>query len=196
MAPERPAEDLDGDMTVILLRLLREADWYVDRDRLAAHSCLDRASALLESERSRSAHSRAVRLPLGEKPLAPWQVRRVTAYVSENLAGVFGIHELAQLTRLEARGFLSAFRATFGISVQDYISIRRMNLACILLLTTDQSLQQVALACGLPDQDFSEIFAHLFGEPPDAWRRARQSILARGGWVGAQNGPGRCDKAF
>src|SRR5206468_2737666 len=98
-----PNEGLDGDIAAILIKLLRDAGRYVGRDSFAAHACLDRASALLESERSRVTHHSA-QLQRGERRplLAPWQVKRVTAYVSEHLDTPIRLYELAQLTRLTA----------------------------------------------------------------------------------------------
>jgi AraC family transcriptional regulator len=176
-----PSEGLDGDIALILIKLLREASRYIGRDSLATHACLDRASALLESERSRAAHHTA-ELQLGSRKglLAPWQVNRVTAHVSENLDAPIRLYELAQLTRLTASYFSRAFKTTFGMAPQDYVALRRMNLACILMLTTNQPLCQVALACGLSDQaQFSKVFSRTFGQPPGAWRRERRGFVAR-----------------
>ena len=175
------SDGLDGDIATILLKLLHDAGRYVERDRCAAHACLDRASALLESERSRAAHHSA-ELQLGERRplLAPWQVKRVTTYVSEHLDAPIKLYELALLTRLTASYFSRAFKLSFGMAPQEYIALRRMNLACILMLTTDQPLCQVALACGLSDQaQFSKVFSRVFGQPPGAWRRDRRGFIAR-----------------
>jgi AraC-like DNA-binding protein len=176
-----PSERLDGGIAVILLKILREAGQAVERDSLTARACLDRASALLESERSRVEFSSVeTSLRAGRQLLAPWQVKRVTAYVHQNIGRPIRIYELARLARLTASYFSRAFKATLGMSPKDYISMRRMNLACILMLTTDDPLCQVALACGLSDQaQFTRIFSRIFGCPPGAWRRERRGFIAR-----------------
>jgi AraC-like DNA-binding protein len=175
------SERLDGAIADVLLRLLREANQHVDRDRSAAKAILDRASALVEGERSRVEHSASdVPRAAVRNRLAPWQVKRVTAYIAENLGGPIRVPELAQLVRLSGSHFCRAFKDTFGVSPRDYLSARRLNLACVLLLTTDQSLCDVALACGLSDQShFSRLFSRAFGVPPGAWRRARRGFVAR-----------------
>jgi AraC-like DNA-binding protein len=112
--------------------------------------------------------------------LAPWQVKRVIAYVNANIGGPIRIYEMAQQTRLTASYFSRAFKETLGMAPQDYVSMRRMNLACILMLTTDEPLCQVALACGLSDQaQFTRVFSRIFGCPPGAWRRERRGFIAR-----------------
>jgi AraC-like DNA-binding protein len=175
------SEVLDGGIAVILLKLLHDAGQAVDRDSFAARACLDRASALLEGERSRMEFNSAEpSLRAGRQLLASWQVKRVVAYVNEHISGPIRIYELADLTRLSASYFSRAFKATFGMAPQDYVSMRRMNLACILMLTTDEPLCQVALACGLSDQaQFTKVFSRVFGSPPGAWRRERRGFIAR-----------------
>ena len=177
----QPSEGLDGEVAAILLRLLGDASHFVDRDACAAHACLDRASALLESERSRAARRSAVLL-LGERRpfLAPWQVARVTAYLSDYIDSPIELTELARLTRLTANQFSAAFKVSFGMSVQDYIDLRRMNLACIMMLTTDRPLCQIVKACGLLDQaEFSRLFKQTFGQAPKTWRGQRRGLTAR-----------------
>ena len=40
------------------------------------------------------------------------------------------------------------------------------------MLTTDEPLSQIALACGLCDQShFTRVFRRIVGESPNAWRR-------------------------
>lgn len=176
-----PSEGLDGDIAAILIRLIRDAGAYAGRDTLATRACLDRASALLEGERCRAAHQTAERR-LGSRPvhLASWQVSRVTAYVSERLDAPIRLDELAELAHLPTTAFAQAFKATFAMGAQDYVALRRMNLACILMLTTDQPLRDIARACGQVDLDqFSTLFARTFGSPPDAWRRERRGFVAR-----------------
>ena len=144
-------------------------------------ACLDRATALIESERSRIEYSfLSLGAPGGRQLLAPWQVKRFTTYVTENLDRPIRIYELAQVARLTSSYFSRAFKATFGMPVQDYIAIRRMNLACVLMLTTNDSLCQIALTCGLSDQaQFSRVFSKMFGQPPGVWRRDRRGAVAR-----------------
>ena len=57
-----------------------------------------------------------------------------------------------------------------------YIVRLRLELAQRLMLTTEDSLSQIALACGLADQaHLSKLFGRLVGETPSAWRRRNLS---------------------
>ena len=176
-----PTQSLDGGVAEALLALLRDAHGHFDRDPFTARACLDRASALLESERSRTSCSLSLSVGLeSQSLLAPWQVRRFTAFVSDNLDRPIRVHELGRLVRLSSSYFSRAFKASFGMAPQQYISARRMNLACVLMLTTDRSLCQIALTCGFSDQaHFSRKFSRMFGRPPGGWRRDHRGAVTR-----------------
>ena len=158
----------------ILLRLLTEAAASVDADRFNAKSCLDRARALLENERS----PRRPCPGAAQQALAPWQVKRVSDYVEENLSSPIRIVDLARVTRLTPGYFSRAFKGSFGVPPHLYLVNRRMELAQHLMLTTDDPLSQIALACGLSDQaHFSRMFGRVHGVSPGAWRRDRRGSV-------------------
>ena len=167
---------LDGSLATILQRLLHEAGAALERDGVAARACLDRAWALLESELSR-VETRSVELSLGAGPerLAPWQARRALDYVNEMIGGPIATRDLAKLTRMSAACFSRAFASTFGMPPQEFIAMRRMNLACVLMLTTEDPLDRVALACGLSSEaQLAALFSPMFGCAPESWRWARR----------------------
>jgi AraC family transcriptional regulator len=87
--------------------------------------------------------------------LAPWQLRKIDRYLKENLA-----HSL----RLRS------------VTPHLHIVKLRLELAQSLMLTTDDPLCGIALACGLADQaHLTKLFRRHFGETPAAWRRRRFS---------------------
>jgi len=106
--------------------------------------------------------------------LAPWQLRRVRALIEVRLSGTISNQQLADCARLSPCHFARAFRVSTGASPREYIIRRRVERAQELMLSTDATLTQIALACGLADQShLSRIFARNVGETPRAWRRAR-----------------------
>ncbi len=171
---------LDADNAGILLRLLQETSRLVDRDACAARAHLDRASALLESERSRAEHHCAeFNLGKQRQVLASWQVRRVAAYVSAHIDAPIRLADLAALACLTNSTFSKAFKQSFGVSVRGFIELRRLNLACIMMLTTDRPLCQIAPSCGFgAHADFSRLFSRNFGQTPRAWREQRRGFVA------------------
>ena len=149
-----------------LLRALNET---LHGERDSAAECLQRAGAMLEAE-SRAAAAP----PAARQGLAPWQLRRVLAYVEANLDKTVRNKDLAVVARLSAFHFNVAFRNSVGDSPHEYIIRRRMERAQGLMLSTDAPLSEIALECGLSDQaHFTRLFRRVAGESPAAWRRAR-----------------------
>jgi AraC-like DNA-binding protein len=106
--------------------------------------------------------------------LAPWQVRKVTVHVETHLDRSLRSSELATVVRLSPCHFSRAFRNSFGCSPLEYVTLRRVEQAQGLMLSTDAPLSQIALDCGMADQaHFSRMFRRYVGESPRAWRRAR-----------------------
>jgi AraC family transcriptional regulator len=106
--------------------------------------------------------------------LAPWQIRKVSAYIDTYLDSTISTADLAGLVRLSLFHFCRAFRASFGKSPHTYVMRRRVERAQGMMLRTRLSLAQIAIECGLADQaHLSKSFRRFVGESPGAWRRAR-----------------------
>jgi AraC family transcriptional regulator len=106
--------------------------------------------------------------------LAPWQIRKVSAYIEAQLDSTISTADLAGLVKLSLFHFCRAFRASFGESPHTYVMRRRVERAQGMMLRTRLSLAQIAIECGLADQaHLSKSFRRFVGESPGAWRRAR-----------------------
>jgi AraC family transcriptional regulator len=140
-------------------------------ERSNAAACLQRANAMLKGleDTPPTPSDRGAR-----QGLAPWQVRRVLAHIDANLSMPIRNNDLAAVARLSTFHFNVAFRNSVGDSPHEYIIRRRMERAQGLMLSTDQSLSEIAAECGLADQaHFTRLFRRFVGESPAAWRRAR-----------------------
>jgi AraC family transcriptional regulator len=149
-------------------------------ERESAEASLQRASAILRFSPSHAASKDAIEEPakLPIEPirggLAPWRIRRVTVHIETNLDSAVRTKDLAALVELSAFHFCRAFRDSFGDSPHAYVTRRRIERAQGLMLTTNNSLSQIAMDCGLADQaHFNRLFRRFVGESPGAWRRAR-----------------------
>jgi AraC family transcriptional regulator len=106
--------------------------------------------------------------------LAPWQIRKVSAYIETRLDSTIGTVDLAGLVKLSVFHFCRAFRASFGESPHTYVMRRRVERAQGMMLRTSSSLAQIAIECGLADQaHLNKSFRRFVGQSPGAWRRAR-----------------------
>ncbi|AYV47679.1 AraC family transcriptional regulator [Caulobacter flavus] len=122
----------------------------------------------------------ALRMVGGEPPpsihrggLAPWQVNRLKAHIEARLEAPLRLKEAAGLIGVSCSHFSRAFKKAFGQSFSRYVIALRLERARQLLTETDQSISDIALACGLSDQPhLTRLFHRSYGAPPHAWRRA------------------------
>jgi AraC-like DNA-binding protein len=145
--------------------LLKEVRRMTARDPQGAHSAALRLVSLLTlPENSGGTATRGA--------LAPWQVRKVDHYVRATLDRSTRVADLARQVSLSVSHFSRAFKTSFGTTPRMYIIRLRLELAQTLMLTTRDSLSQIALLCGLADQaHLSKLFRREVGESPSAWRR-------------------------
>jgi len=170
-------ESLTSETPGLLARLVEAAAAASLSDRQKARGRLEDALALLTTGPEAGTVPRA-RAPRGG--LAPWQARRVAAYVHVHIGTSLRASELAKLVRLSYSHFNRAFKVSFHETPTAYIMRQRMRLAQDKMLTTGHPLSQVALECGLCDQaHFSRMFRRVVGESPRLWRRqfASESAL-------------------
>jgi AraC family transcriptional regulator len=105
--------------------------------------------------------------------LAPWQGRRATEMVRENLDGSVRLSELARECGLSVSHFTRAFRKSFGVSPYRWLLERRIDYAKALLVTSDLPIANIALQSGFSDQAaFTRAFGRIVGNSPGRWRRA------------------------
>ena len=160
-----------GRLAATVIKLLEDADEVIERDRAAARACIARASALLRDD-IRPEQAPAALLQGG---LAPWQVSRVKAHVEAHLEATLRMRDLAAIARLSTGHFSRSFTRSFGLAPFAYVAERRLARAQELMLTTDDPLSQIALACGLCDQShLTRLFRRHVGTSPNAWRRSHK----------------------
>lgn len=154
----------------------------LDDERGTAEDSLRRAAEILQ-EMGDTAAATPGQIRGG---LAPWQIRKVMSYVDAHLDRPIRNEDLATLVRLNSSHFGRAFRNSCGEPPHEYVIRRRVERAQGLMLSTDASLSDIALACGLADQShLTRLFRRIAGESPRAWRRARsggdpQAVAAPG----------------
>jgi AraC family transcriptional regulator len=158
-----------------LVRLLAAATATFDSDRDRAKACVQQAAELLrvslrEGYLWDESSSRG--------GLAPWQAKRVVAYIESNINLSFRVADLAGIVQLSISQFFRAFKESFGQPPFAYIKVRRIRHAQVIMLNTRKPLSQVALDCGMCDQaHFTRVFRKVVGISPSLWRRQFQSEL-------------------
>lgn len=106
--------------------------------------------------------------------LAPYRLRRVQALLRDRLADDLGLEDLAREAGLSPFHFARAFKQETGTSPHRYLLERRIDHAKELLVGTDQSIEQVAKACGFATQaGFTAAFRRVAATTPGRWRHDR-----------------------
>jgi AraC-like DNA-binding protein len=168
MAKRNGAPGSFGHDPAEVAELLNDAKAALRSDPTFATGCIARALELLHVDIAPVVFPST--FPKGG--LAGWQVRRVADYIDVHLESTIRVKDLATLTRLSTSHFSRAFKRSFGQSPMAFISGRRVALAQRLMLATEDSMCQIALACGMCDQaHLTRAFRRVVGESPMAWRR-------------------------
>jgi AraC family transcriptional regulator len=156
-----------------LANLLETARRELDGDREAAKASLVTASSILESEIERSSGAN------GSRPgaLAGWQIARVRAFIEENLHSNIDTRDLSAVAQRSPAHFSRSFKRAFGEPPHAYVVKRRLERACHLMVTTSESLSQIALSVGFSDQShLCRHFQRTFGQGPSTWRREHKIL--------------------
>ena len=151
-----------------LAKLLARARRELDSDREAAKASLVTASSILQSEIERSSGAN------GSRPgaLAGWQIARVRAFIEENLDSNIDASALSAVAQRSRAHFSRSFKQAFGEPPHAYVIKRRLERACHLMVTTSESLSEIALSVGFSDQaHLCRLFQRAFGQSPSIWRR-------------------------
>ncbi len=96
----------------------------------------------------------------------------VLNFIAKHLGEAITIESLAKHYNLSADHFSRLFKTKYDISPNKYIQLKRIERAKFLLLTSKQSLKQIAENVGLGNMSyFSRKFKEITGSTPDKYRK-------------------------
>lgn len=97
---------------------------------------------------------------------------KILPYIEKNLGNSFSVTDLADYVSLNPQYMMRLFKKTMGISVLEYVTGQRMNLAKELLLKTDWSQEVISEKVGYYSSAyFSKVFKRIEGMTPGEYRR-------------------------
>ena len=103
--------------------------------------------------------------------LQKWRLKRVLAYIDENLGAAVSLADLASAAGLSRMYFAARFRAATGLRPHDYVLQRRIERAKEMLARTEETLVNIALDVGFQTQaHFTTVFKKIVGSTPGRWR--------------------------
>ena len=155
-----------------VMHLLKQAMTCFETDRKAALRCLSEASILMGAVVEDPGAGAAGLYNIRAGGLANWQASRIRAYIEANLASKLETSELASVVASSRSHFSRAFKQSLGLSPMEYVGVRRVERAKVMIGSTQERLAEVAIACGFADQaHLSRRFRDLMGTSPGQWRR-------------------------
>ena len=99
-------------------------------------------------------------------------VENARAYIFENFSNNISLQQLAQHCLISPFHFSRIFKTIMNISPHQYLAEVRLNHAKVLLSTTDQSVTDVAFACGFNSvEHFATAYRQRFSINPSAQRK-------------------------
>src|SRR5262245_43042736 len=101
------------------------------------------------------------------------KLRAVVEYVEEHLDVSPTLGQMAAIAHLSAYHFTRQFKAATGLPPHQYVILRRVERAKLLLQRGDLSLAEIAVGAGFTDQSkFSHTFKRVVGVSPRQFRRS------------------------
>ena len=95
-------------------------------------------------------------------------------YIRNNYSNQITLKDLAVLCNISVFHLAHSFKTVTGKTIVNYIQQYRLNIASILLKTTDYSLDEIALKCGFCDKNyFTRCYKKQFGITPSQQKRLR-----------------------
>jgi len=115
--------------------------------------------------------------PLVSKKNTTNNLSQVISFISENLHREITISELASFCHLSTDYFSRVFKKQFGMRPNVYMQSKRVERAQLLLLTTNDSLQQISEKVGLENLSyFSRVFKKHSGRTPGNFRKEQMKV--------------------
>jgi len=165
--------EIDAGVSERLESLLRRAIGLLEQDRQEARRCLSDAAVLLRLRvnNANPKESAANYMSL-EGGLLRWQAKRILPYIETKIGSKVTVAELAGTLTLSPSYFSRAFKRSFGLSPMTYVTVRRVERAKVLMMSSRDQLSSIAGTCGFADQaHLSKSFRRVVGVSPALWRR-------------------------
>src|ERR1700721_416598 len=173
-------EQNSRDLSVVTAQLIEAACRARDGDSDGTRAHIARAVTLLDRHPGPGVRQTSDRGPrtIPRGGFTAWRSRRLAAHVDANLSGKIVIKDLAASLDMSVGHFCRAFKRTFGMPARIWIRHRRIEFAQGLMLTTEASLSEIALSCGMSDQShFTLSFRRIVGDSPSSWRQTRHGAI-------------------
>jgi AraC-like DNA-binding protein len=106
-------------------------------------------------------------------PIRDVRIAKIISYIENNIGEEFTNELLANMANMATNAFSRLFKEYVGETLQNFIKKKRIQSACLLLLHSDRSIDEIADATGFANRyHFSRIFSKITGYAPAKYRKA------------------------
>lgn len=100
------------------------------------------------------------------------RVSKVVSYVENNINFEFSNESLANQVNMATNAFSRLFKEETGITLQRFIKKKRIHMACLLLLHSDYSIDEIAEKTGFLNRyHFTRVFREVTGNTPAKYKK-------------------------
>ena len=108
-------------------------------------------------------------------PIANMRVKQITNYIEDNYINKISLQDMADLLEISREHFSRFFKDYFQMNFSEYLTNYRVSKATYLLVTTEWSILDVAIASGFNDASyFTNVFTKFMKLTPSAYRKKHQ----------------------
>ena len=110
----------------------------------------------------------------------PRRLAEQFAYIRGHFCEPISVSELARGAGVSSVQFIAMFRRFYGVSPKNYITMRRLNLAKLLLSLSEYPAFHIANVCGYTNEFyFYRLFRRRFGMTPTAYREKNKKAHSK-----------------
>lgn len=105
-------------------------------------------------------------------------MKQALDYIEENLEEKLTLQKISNKIFISPYHFSRIFKAILGVTISEYIKMRRLSMAATLLSDTDKRIIEIAFIAGFESQEsFSRAFKTFFSYTPYSFRKNKPEIV-------------------
>jgi len=105
-------------------------------------------------------------------------MKQALDYIEENLEEKLTLQKISKEIFISPYHFSRIFKAILGVTISEYIKMRRLSMAATLLSDTDKRIIEIAFIAGFESQEsFSRAFKTFFSYTPYSFRKNKPEIV-------------------
>ena len=105
-------------------------------------------------------------------PMRDVRIARIISYIENNMNEPFSNESLASLANMATNSFSRLFKEDTGVTLQTFIKKKRIHTACLSLLHSEDSIDEIAEKTGFANRyHFTRVFSKVVGNTPARYRK-------------------------